>query len=207
MKQKLHEGWTLEMPGGRPWARGQNITYARRFTPDEGMLDCGELILCLESTGGIAGITLNGTPLTDPNVPIPHELTVTCLVHKGINTLLISLQPGRIPEPRPDISLPVTLLGQEGARINDVSITQTRLDGSIQLRLGVSAVSSGNLELAASLTDPRGTGGGRWKIPSSGGPGAMAGSHSTPSASRQKSRAGLWTPGSAESACAQPQCP
>ncbi|WP_300683427.1 beta-mannosidase [Acutalibacter sp. 1XD8-36] len=157
MKQKLHEGWTLEMPGGRPWARGQNITYARRFTPDEGMLDCGELILCLESTGGIAGITLNGTPLTDPNVPIPHELTVTCLVHKGINTLLISLQPGRIPEPRPDISLPVTLLGQEGARINDVSITQTHLDGSIQLRLGVSAVSSGNLELAASLTDPRGT--------------------------------------------------
>ena len=157
MKQKLHEGWTLEMPGGRPWARGQNITYARRFTPDEGMLDCRELILCLESTGGIAGITLNGTPLTDPNAPAPRELTVTCLVHKGINTLLISLHPGRLLEPCPDVSLPVTLLGLEGARIKDVHITQTRLDGSIQLRLGVSAVSSGNLELAASLTDPRGT--------------------------------------------------
>lgn len=51
---------------------------------------------------------------------------------------------------------PVELLGVEGARIKEVRVTQKHENGRVELRLGLSAASTANVEYIAELTDPQG---------------------------------------------------
>lgn len=51
---------------------------------------------------------------------------------------------------------PVTLLGIEGARIQDALVRQKHENGRVTLRLGLSAVHTEPVEFAATLTDPQG---------------------------------------------------
>lgn len=146
----------------------RSFTYTCRFTPNDGLLDCPELLLRFEGIDGPADITLNGTPLDHvENAHRTWEYPVECLVHKGVNTLTVELKsPARhiggvnsgVPRLlNAGIWRPVTLAGTgaQDARILDAYISQTHEDGRVRLDLGVSYRESGT-EFAATLTEPDG---------------------------------------------------
>lgn len=141
----------------------QNMTYTCRFTPDDGLLDCPELILRFEGISAIADITVNNTPLGHTeNMHRVWEYDVTNLVHNGVNTLKVELKPSAGAQkysrgpglPDGGIWRPVTLLGVEGARIGDVRVSQEHTGGRVELRMGLSLY--GNADVSAALTDPQG---------------------------------------------------